>query len=122
MKKMKRREFLKTAGVAAMGAGCGVAAGIVKLQAQEKASNAPKAKEFQPGDTASRSGIYDVFHDKIDGEHHAHQVEADKRRTAFMEHRGWRVVLFWANEVVANREGIWTAIQMALSDVRHPLS
>ena len=69
MKKMKRREFLKTAGVVAIGAGC-VKAGISKLHAEEKPS---KDKEFQPGEKATTSGVYDVFHDKIDGEQHAHQ-------------------------------------------------
>ena len=39
---------------------------------------------------------------EIDGEHHAFQVEADARRTAYLEATGWRVVRFWANEVVAN--------------------
>jgi hypothetical protein len=69
MKKMKRREFLKTAGVVAIGAGC-VKAVTSKLHAEEKPS---KDKEFQPGEKATTSGVYDVFHDKIDGEHHAHQ-------------------------------------------------
>jgi hypothetical protein len=72
MKKMKRREFLKAAGVAALGVGC-VKAGIGKLHAQETHSRVTKEKEFQPGDRAKSSGVYDVFHDKIDGEHHAHQ-------------------------------------------------
>jgi very-short-patch-repair endonuclease len=51
---------------------------------------------------------------EIDGEHHAYQIEADARRTAFMESKGWRVLRFWANEVVANREGIWAATDAAL--------
>jgi very-short-patch-repair endonuclease len=48
---------------------------------------------------------------EIDGEHHAYQVEGDARRTAMMENLGWRVIRFWANEVVANPEGIWAAIE-----------
>ena len=71
MKKMKRREFLKTAGVAAIGAGC-LTAGIGTLRAEEKSSKFTKDKEFQPGEKATTAGVYDVFHDKIDGEHHAH--------------------------------------------------
>jgi len=43
---------------------------------------------------------------EIDGEHHAYQIAADAHRTAAMEQLGWRVVRFWANEVVANPEGI----------------
>jgi TAT (twin-arginine translocation) pathway signal sequence len=72
MNKMRRRDFLKTAGVAALGAGC-VKAGIGKLHAQERTNSVTTQKEFQPGETARTSGVYDVFHDKIDGEHHAHQ-------------------------------------------------
>jgi very-short-patch-repair endonuclease len=53
---------------------------------------------------------------EIDGEHHAFRVEADAHRTAVMEREGWRVIRFWANEVVQNREGIWTAIEIALND------
>ena len=52
---------------------------------------------------------------EIDGEHHAFQVEADARRTAAMEREGWRVKRFWANELVANPEGVWTDIERVLS-------
>lgn len=72
MKKMKRREFLKTAGVAAIGAGC-LTAARGTLRAEERPGKLTKDKEFQPGEKATTSGVYDVFHDKIDGEHHAHQ-------------------------------------------------
>lgn len=72
MKNIKRREFLKKAGVAAVGAGC-LSAGVGKVQAEEKTSKLTKDKEFEPGEKASVSGVYDVFHDKIDGEHHAHR-------------------------------------------------
>jgi len=51
---------------------------------------------------------------EIDGEHHTYQIEADAFRTAAMEQLGWRVVRFWANEVVANPEGIWTEIEQVL--------
>src|SRR5260370_27534863 len=53
---------------------------------------------------------------EIDDDHHAFQVEADMRRTAAMEREGWRVLRFWANYVVQNPEGIWSAIEIALSD------
>jgi very-short-patch-repair endonuclease len=55
---------------------------------------------------------------EIDGEHHAFQVEADARRTAFLEAAGWRVVRFWASEVVVNPEGIWQMIAAALEPPR----
>ena len=51
---------------------------------------------------------------EIDGEQHAYQVDADARRTAVLEQAGWRVVRFWANEVVANPEGVWTEIENLL--------
>ncbi|SKA27224.1 Very-short-patch-repair endonuclease [Enhydrobacter aerosaccus] len=52
---------------------------------------------------------------EIDGEQHAFQVEADARRTAAMERDGWRVLRFWATEVMAGREGIAAEIARALS-------
>lgn len=55
---------------------------------------------------------------EIDGEHHAFQQERDARRTAFMEHKGWRVLRFWAIEVFENPEGIWIAIEAALRERR----
>ncbi|WP_425066769.1 endonuclease domain-containing protein [Reyranella sp.] len=51
---------------------------------------------------------------EIDGDHHAFQIDADNRRTAAMERDGWRVLRFWANQVVENREGIWAEIEQAL--------
>ncbi len=51
---------------------------------------------------------------EIDGEHHAFQVEADARRTAALEKAGWRVIRFWANEMVANPEGVWAQIVLVL--------
>jgi very-short-patch-repair endonuclease len=46
---------------------------------------------------------------EIDGEQHTFQVEADARRTAFLEGQGWRVIRFWAREVLESPEGIWAA-------------
>jgi very-short-patch-repair endonuclease len=48
---------------------------------------------------------------EIDGDHHAFQVGADARRAAAMEREGWRMVRFWANDVVQNPEGIWAEIE-----------
>ncbi len=72
MKKMKRRDFLKMAGAAAIGAG-GLTAGRGELHAQEKPNSVTKEQEFTPGEKVKISGIYDVFHDRIDGELHAQQ-------------------------------------------------
>ncbi|MBS0538282.1 MAG: endonuclease domain-containing protein [Proteobacteria bacterium] len=56
---------------------------------------------------------------EIDGEHHAFQAEADERRTKAMERDGWRVVRFWANQVVADRESIWREIEQVLLQPPH---
>jgi very-short-patch-repair endonuclease len=52
---------------------------------------------------------------EVDGDHHAFQIEADARWTAALEREGWRVVRFWANEVVQNPEGIWAEIEQVVS-------
>jgi hypothetical protein len=41
-----------------------------------------KLDEFKPGDKVPKSGIYDVIHDKLDGDDHAlpHQVTAIARK------------------------------------------
>lgn len=57
---------------------------------------------------------------EIDGEHHAYQIEADARRTALMQRLGWQVLRFAASEVVQNLEGIWAAIDAAVSDRAQP--
>lgn len=59
---------------------------------------------------------------EIDGDHHAFQVAADTRRTAAMEREGWRVLRFWANHVVAEREGVWAEIDRFLAEPPHPTS
>ena len=55
---------------------------------------------------------------EIDGEHHAFQIEADARRTELMNSKGWRMVRFWANEVVSNIDGVSTEI---LTHLPNPL-
>src|SRR5947207_1459404 len=53
---------------------------------------------------------------EIDGDFHADQIERDAQRTVHMEQAGWRVIRFGANEVVQNPEGIWSAIELVLSN------
>ena len=53
---------------------------------------------------------------EIDGVHHDDRLEADARRTAFMESEGWRVMRFPASEVIANREGVWAEIEAVLGE------
>ncbi|MBS0550567.1 MAG: endonuclease domain-containing protein [Proteobacteria bacterium] len=57
---------------------------------------------------------------EIDGRHHDNQIEADGRRTALMERMGWRVIQFSASEVLANPDGIWSAVYAALMPCTAP--
>lgn len=50
---------------------------------------------------------------EADGGQHA-DCRRDQRRTAWLEARGWRVVRFWNNEILANTEGVQDAILRAL--------
>ena len=43
---------------------------------------------------------------ELDGGQHASAVDADQRRTEFLEHKGFRVVRFWNNEVLGNMEDV----------------
>jgi very-short-patch-repair endonuclease len=42
---------------------------------------------------------------EFDGAHHAEQVEADDRRTAFLEGKGWRIIRLWNSDVLSNPDG-----------------
>ena len=77
MNKARRREFLKTVGTAALGAGC-LTAGTGRLRAQEEPNMLNKGKEFKPGEKVETSGVYNVLHDRLDGDTHAehHRVTA----------------------------------------------
>ena len=47
---------------------------------------------------------------ELDGGQHADNIEADKRRTAWLECNGFKVVRFWNNEVLQNFEGVVAVI------------
>ncbi len=65
-----------------------------------------RARKLRRDSSRAKKICWNLIRDRrIDGEHHAYQLEADARRTAAMEKFGWQVVRFWANEVVANPEG-----------------
>jgi very-short-patch-repair endonuclease len=58
---------------------------------------------------------------ELDGGQHSERVEADARRTAFLEAQGYRVMRFWNNDVLANTEGVLEAILNVLdASVPHP--
>ena len=58
---------------------------------------------------------------EVDGETHAERGEADAKRTAFLEGRGYRVIRFTNSEVATNLEGVLHAIGEALEDSPSPL-
>jgi very-short-patch-repair endonuclease len=51
---------------------------------------------------------------ELDGGQHA-DSETDVRRDRFLKADGWRVVRFWNNDVMGNREGVLEAIRDALA-------
>ena len=46
---------------------------------------------------------------EADGGQHV-ESDDDRRRTAWLERRGWRVVRFWNNDILANPEGVQEVI------------
>jgi very-short-patch-repair endonuclease len=50
---------------------------------------------------------------EADGGQHADN-DADARRTAWLEKRGWHVIRFWNNEILANTEGVQETILQIL--------
>ena len=59
---------------------------------------------------------------EIDGGEHARQIASDTMRTRFLESKGYRVLRFWNNDVLANVDGVLAVIQAAiLSSFPSPL-
>jgi very-short-patch-repair endonuclease len=54
---------------------------------------------------------------EADGGQHC-ENEADERRTAWLERRGWRVLRFWNTDVLTNSEGVQEMILAALRQAR----
>ncbi len=53
---------------------------------------------------------------ELDGGQHAEQMSKDDLRTAEIVRRGFRVIRFWNNDVIANIEGVLEAIAVKLSE------
>ncbi|HEV8344324.1 MAG TPA: endonuclease domain-containing protein [Candidatus Binatia bacterium] len=53
---------------------------------------------------------------ELDGGQHAVQAEADQRRSALMERRGYRVLRFWDNQVMAEIEAVLEQIAKVLRE------
>jgi very-short-patch-repair endonuclease len=56
---------------------------------------------------------------EVDGGQHADVTDYDERRTEFLNREGSRVLRFWNNEVLQNREGVCERILEVLSEP-HP--
>jgi very-short-patch-repair endonuclease len=53
---------------------------------------------------------------EVDGGQHAEQRNHDAQRTIWLESRGYRVLRFWNNEVLANTEAVVQKIFDAVSE------
>ena len=51
---------------------------------------------------------------ELDGGQHAENVAHDKKRSAFLESLGYRVLRFWNNEVIENMDGVLERLREAL--------
>ena len=53
---------------------------------------------------------------ELDGGQHAEQVDADRRRSAFLAGRGYRVLRFWDNDVMEDTDAVLERIVAVVSD------
>jgi very-short-patch-repair endonuclease len=51
---------------------------------------------------------------EVDGGEHADRAASDETRTRWLEARGYRVLRFWNNDVLANTDGVVLTIGSAL--------
>jgi very-short-patch-repair endonuclease len=56
---------------------------------------------------------------ELDGGQHLDQQEYDLERTVFLESKGYRVLRFWNDEVLKNRDGVLRVIIEAIIGVQH---
>ena len=52
---------------------------------------------------------------ELDGGQHSDAIDYDRKRTTFLEARGYRVLRFWNNDVMGNIEGVVKTIEQALA-------
>ena len=57
---------------------------------------------------------------EVDGSQHQQRQSYDKDRTTFLEKRGFRVIRFWSNEVLAETDRVVEVIYRALIDPPPP--
>jgi very-short-patch-repair endonuclease len=56
---------------------------------------------------------------EVDGGQHLEQQEYDSQRTAFLESKGYRVLRFWNDEVIKNRDGVLLVVLEALGFIEN---
>jgi len=56
---------------------------------------------------------------EVDGGQHNENAH-DQKRDAYLQAQGWRVLRFWNNEVLGNREGVLLAIVAAVGSPPSP--
>ena len=59
---------------------------------------------------------------ELDGGQHSEQIEADQKRSAFMESHGFRVLRFWNDQVLTDTDGVLEQILAALDEGAHRCS
>lgn len=57
---------------------------------------------------------------ELDGSQHVEMMGEDEKRTAFLQHRGYKVIRFWNNQVFDDIEGVLSEIAFELNDDPHP--
>lgn len=57
---------------------------------------------------------------EVDGGQHTARADADKRRTAYLQSQGYRVIRFWNNDVLENTDGVVRAIEVVLLNSPSP--
>ena len=59
---------------------------------------------------------------EVDGGQHAERSFEDEQRTLWLEQRGYRVLRFWNNEVLANTAGVMEVIRRVVASGLRPPS
>jgi very-short-patch-repair endonuclease len=59
---------------------------------------------------------------EIDGDQHSMQLSYDLERTRYFKARGFRVIRYWNNEVLARTDAVAEDLRRVLSDISQPPS
>ncbi|MEE2566259.1 endonuclease domain-containing protein [Hyphobacterium marinum] len=60
---------------------------------------------------------------EADGGQHSADKTKDARRTTFLENKGWTVLRFWNNDILAHTEGVFEVIRdwLRAKSIDHPV-